>query len=134
MMLLDTHALVWAMSEPKKLGAKARRLIESAASAGTLAMSVSSWLELELLIERRGVLSRDVLARLRRTATEFDIAYLAVDSKVIDCASAFVRAHGDPFDLIIAATASVHNMALATADERLLSWPDKHAKRVDIRR
>jgi PIN domain nuclease of toxin-antitoxin system len=134
MIVLDTHALVWAMSDPKKLGAKTRRLIESAASAGELALSVCSWLELDLLVERRGILSHAVLERVRRIAAEFNVVALPVDSRVVGYASAFVRGHGDPFDLMIVASATVHGVALISADEKLLSWPDKCTKVFDARR
>ncbi len=134
MIVLDTHALVWAMSDPKKLGAKARRLIESAVGASELALSVCSWLELDLLVERRGVLTQAVLERVRRIAAEFNVVALPVDYRVVSYASAFVRGHGDPFDLMIVATARVHGVALISADEKLLAWPDKRTQVIDARR
>lgn len=134
MIVLDTHALVWAMSDPMKLGVKARRLIESAAGANALALSVCSWLELDLLVERRGVLSPALLERVRLIAAEFNVVALPVDSRVVSYASAFVRGHGDPFDLMIIATARIQDVPLISADVKLLSWPDQRIKVADARR
>jgi len=126
LILLDTHALIWAASEPKKLGARTRKLLEAKMSQGQIAVSVISWLELDLIVERRKVLPRAILQRVKTFSFESGIVNLSVDAQVAQLAGDFARAHGDPFDLMIAATACVHQATLITADTILLSW--KHAR------
>jgi PIN domain nuclease of toxin-antitoxin system len=125
LILLDTHTLIWAASDPKKLGTKSLKLFETEILQGAVSVSVTSWLELDLLIERRNVLSRAILQRVKTFSIESGIVNLSVDAQVAQLAGDFVRAHGDHFDLMIAATACVHRATLITADTILLSW--KHA-------
>ena len=125
MILLDTHTIIWMVTAPKKIGAKARREIESCDQAGTVAVSACVWLELEMLTERRGAIQPAVLAQIHRFASARRFIELPVTSEVAKNAGAFSRVHGDPFDLMIAATACVHRATLITADTILLSW--KHA-------
>ena len=122
LILLDTHALIWVVSEPRKLGARTRKLFDEKMLQGRVAVSAVSWLELELIVERRNVLSRAILQRVKTFSLESGIVNLSVDAQVSQFAGDFVRAHGDPFDLMIAATACVHQATLITADTILLSW------------
>ncbi|WP_420468274.1 hypothetical protein [Panacagrimonas sp.] len=52
MILLDTHARVWADTDIKKLGRKSRALIERGSSQGGVAISALSFWEATLLHER----------------------------------------------------------------------------------
>ena len=125
MILLDTHAFIWMVTRPKKLGVKAVRAIEISNEAGTLAISSCVWLELDMLTERRGTMTPATLAVIHRCAVLRKFIELPVTSEIAKNAGTFSRLHGDPFDLMIAATACVHQATLMTADTVLLSW--KHA-------
>jgi PIN domain nuclease of toxin-antitoxin system len=133
MILLDTHVLVWSASQPQKLGAKTRRLMETKANRAELSVCVCTWLELELISQRRGALSASVLLRANELVSEFAIQQIAINERVIGVAGLFVRHHGDPFDLMIAAAAIVSEATLVTADQVLLDWPDRRLKRLDAR-
>ena len=78
-----------------------------------------------MLTERRGTISPVALTQIYHFASARGFIELPVTSEIAKSAGAFSRLHGDPFDLMIAATACVHRATLITADTILLNW--KHA-------
>lgn len=123
MIVLDTHVLVWADTDDRRLGRKARALIDRMWNAGRLAVPAIAFWEVGMLQAKRRV---DLPAPLR----EWRDALLAAGASELPLDGAIsVRAldlqglHDDPADRFIVATALVHGAALVTADERLLAWP-----------
>jgi PIN domain nuclease of toxin-antitoxin system len=133
MIVLDTHAFIWMLSAPKNLGVKTRRELAKAADHETLSLCSCTWLELEMLVERRGAVARDMVVRALEFCKARNIAQLAVTTDLALCAAESCRQHGDPFDLMIAAAAIVAEATLVTADQILLDWPDRRLKRLDAR-
>lgn len=115
-LLLDTHAYVWALTDPDRLSSRARAAIEepsnvvyvSAASAWEMAIKYRAgrWPEAEILLAQHD----DLISRLG--AQSLDIS--AVDA---------IRAgsldwdHADPFDRVLAAQSLLHHAELLTRDE-----------------
>ena len=68
MIVLDTHALIWWVSDPDRLGAKARRIIDREVEAGeTLRVSaISAWEIAMLTSASRLELTMDVESWLAR--------------------------------------------------------------------
>lgn len=122
MIVIDTHILVWMLSAPKKIGIKARKELERAAKNDQLAISACTWLELDMLIEPRCTISRVLFAEAQNFVTLRKFAQLPVSVSTALRAGDFSRVHGDPFDLMIAATAIVHKARLMTADQTILGW------------
>jgi PIN domain nuclease of toxin-antitoxin system len=117
-MLLDTHALVWAMAAPAELSRTARRALEGAAERCVSAASlyeitwkarIGKWPEVAPL------LALDLDARLR--ADGFEV--LPASGPVMQRAGAFDWQHRDPFDRIIVATALLRELAVVSKDETL---------------
>lgn len=117
-MLLDTHALVWAMGAPEHLSAAARRALETAAERCVSAASlyeitwkarIGKWPEVLPL------LAIDLDARLR--AEGFEI--LATSGSIMQRAGSFDWTHRDPFDRIIVATALARGLAVVSKDATL---------------
>ena len=114
-LLLDTHAYVWALTDPDRLSAPARRAVEtptnellvSAATAWEMAVKhrTGRWPEADLLLQQHDDLTDRLGAR------RLDIT-----------ASAAIRAgglewdHADPFDRMLAAQALLAHAALVTRD------------------
>ena len=119
-LLLDTHIWVWSQLAPHRLTRKVRRALED--SGAELWLSPISVWELLLLIERRrvavtgdpGLWVQDALR-----AGPFREAPLthavALESRRVKLP------HRDPADRFLAATARVHDVALVTADARLIA-------------
>lgn len=121
MILLDTHAWIWWLSAPNRVGPEARREIATAVAHGAaLVSSVSVW-EIALLATRgRLTLDRPVRAWLAEAESVAGFRFVPVDNRIAT-ESVLLGAglHADPADRFIAATALLLGVPLATADEKL---------------
>lgn len=125
MIVLDTHALVWWVSDPDRLGAKARRSIDREVEAGeTLRVSAISVWEIAMLTSAgRLELTMDVDSWLARVEALPALEFIPVDNRIaVRSVSLDDFPHRDPADRIIVATALGLGATLATADERIHSW------------
>jgi len=115
-LLLDTHIWLWAVHDPKRLG---RRLFrELSKEANELWLSpISTWEALTLHVKGRIHLGSDLKEWVARATAGTREAPLTHE---IALAARKLPLHQDPADRILAATAQVLDLTLATADERLL--------------
>jgi PIN domain nuclease of toxin-antitoxin system len=120
-LLLDTHVLLWAAAEPRKLSKAARRLINDAAN--TLTFSAASLWEIAI----KQSMGRDdfrVDARLlRRGLLDNGYDELAVTSAHAVALDALPPLHKDPFDRMLIAQARVEGITLVTADAHVAQYP-----------
>jgi PIN domain nuclease of toxin-antitoxin system len=116
--VLDTHAWIWWLTQPDRLGKKAARAIERAEQLGVPAICV--W---EVATKAR--LGKLKFSRPHEVWLE---EALAADSRIellhllprIAVASADLSwEHRDPADRMIVATARTHDAPLVTADTRI---------------
>jgi len=120
--LLDTHAWVWWVSEPEKLSARAR---EAIAGARELAVSPLSCWELATKVTRgRLRLDRelDVWIHQALSRPRLRVAELLPEIAVAAGRLGSVGFHGDPADRMIAATALHHGVAVVTKDRKIRSF------------
>jgi PIN domain nuclease of toxin-antitoxin system len=118
-LLLDTHVWLWSQLSPEKLSKSVKAKLTT--SSNELWLSPISMWEVVLLTERGRL-------RLRPSARGWIETFLAKvpvreAPLVRDVALAsrdVVMEHDDPADRFLAATASVYELTLVTADERLL--------------
>ena len=118
MIVLDTHAWVWWMTTPEKLGKKAARAIDRAGAIGVPA--ICAW---EIAMKARAgklrfdrpcdVWLEDALAEDPR------VHILPLSPRVAVAAVELSWDHGDPADRFIVATAQTLQAALVTCDERI---------------
>lgn len=121
MIVLDTHALVWWVTDARDLSARARRVIQTAVRRGPAVASAISIFEVATAVRRERLklqVSLDqwlrdlrILPDLRLEAVTADIAHLAGTLEP--------ALPGDPADRIIVATAIELKAKLVTADTRL---------------
>jgi PIN domain nuclease of toxin-antitoxin system len=116
--ILDTHAWLWWVAEPARLGRAARRTVETAKRIGVPAICC---LEVATLaIRGRITLDRPILEwlndALAASHTELISLTPAIAVKAAELPAAFP---GDPADRLIVATAIVEAGALVTKDERI---------------
>ena len=120
-LLLDTHLLLWAANEPKRLPKAARVLIADVENE-LLFSAASLW---EITIKRG--LGRDdfkVDARvLRRGLLDNGYTELPITSEHAVNIDQLPSTHKDPFDRILVAQATVEGITLLTNDRRLLDYP-----------
>ena len=125
MIVLDTHALLWWVSEPKRVGAKARKLIDAAVRtpAPVFVSSISIWEVSMLVAARRIELTFEVNAWIAHIEALPFLSFVPVDNRIAARAAQLVNfAHKDPADRIIVSTALGLGATLLTADKQLQGY------------
>ena len=114
--LLDTHLLLWSLSQPAKLSAAVRRKIDA---ADVYASAASIW---EISIKASlGKLEADAKAVLRAVEpTGFTL--LPVSGEHAATVASLPAHHRDPFDRLLIAQAIVEGTSLLTNDATLLAY------------
>jgi len=116
--LLDTHALLWALSAPQQLPVSLRRAIQ-AAENDVYASLVSAW---EIAIKAAlGKLEFDVRS-LERTLAATGIQLLDVNLQHVARVAELPQHHGDPFDRMLVAQAMCESMTLVSRDRELAKY------------
>ncbi len=120
-LLLDTHLLLWAANEPKRLPKTARALIENLENE-VLFSAASLW---EIVIKSSlGRQDFRVDARvLRRGLLDNGYTELPITSEHAVNVDQLPPTHKDPFDRILVAQAAVEGVILLTNDRKLLDYP-----------
>lgn len=121
MILLDTHVLVWLDQDNHNLGPKCRRAIDDALADDDLAVAAISFWEVAMLVAKQRLAIDMALHHWRRDLIAGGIRELPLDGRV-GLLAAGLELHRDPADRFIAATATINEATLATADQRLLAW------------
>jgi PIN domain nuclease of toxin-antitoxin system len=121
LIVLDTHAWLWWLSDPDKLSRRARTAIDaSLGSAAVHVSSISAW-EVTLLV-RKGRLTLRLAADewiARSEALSF-LRFVPLDNRIaVRSNSLPAPIHDDPADRMIVATALVLGASLVTKDARL---------------
>jgi len=120
-LLLDTHLLLWAAAEPRRLSKQARALIDN--PDNDLLFSAASLWE---VASKQG-LGRDdfkVNARLlRRGLLDNGYSELPIISDHVVAIDSLPPIHKDPFDRILVAQATVEGVTLLTIDSVVSQYP-----------
>lgn len=125
MIVLDTHTLVWWVADPERVGARARKAIQAAVSAGG-AVSVSSisiWEITMLVTAGRLEFTFEVNAWIEQVEALPFLSFVPVDNRIAARAVQLANfPHRDPADRIIVSTALGLGATLLTADTRLRAY------------
>ena len=132
MILLDTHVLVWLDQDNPKLGPMCRKAIDEALAEDDLGVSAISFWEVAMLVARQRLAIAMTLDQWRRDLLAGGIRELPLDGRV-GLLAADLEVHRDPADRFVAATATINEATLATADQRLLTW-QTNVQRLDATR
>jgi len=120
-LLLDTHLLLWAAGQPKRLSAAARKLL-SDVEHELLFSAASLW---EVAIKRS--LGREDFkvdpGVLRRGLLDNGYTELPVTSLHAIGIEDLPPLHKDPFDRLLLAQASVEGIYLITTDDTVAAYP-----------
>lgn len=116
-LLLDSHALLWALHDPDRLRVDAREAIED--PANTVFFSAASAWELEIKCARGKLrLPPGWLAAAERTG----FVHMAVRADEAHASAHLPWHHADPFDRLLVAQARAHSLTLATRDRELAPY------------
>ncbi len=114
-LLLDTHALLWAVSMPNELPPRVRALLE----AGTTQVSVSAASTWEIAIKAGiGKLVIDFPALLSALGL-LEFSELPIGFEHTRRAGALPPIHRDPFDRMLVAQAMEDGLTLVTRDPNI---------------
>lgn len=118
--LVDTHTLVWALIEPARLGAKARRVLTDPA-VDVLVSAVSAW-EISTKVRlKRFPEAQALVAGLEQHLTTLGAIRLPISVEHGLLAGALDWPHPDPFDRMLVAQAMTENVPLVTKDRAMQS-------------
>jgi len=124
-MLLDTHALVWWVADPKRIPAKARRAVDSAVkSSESIAVSSISIWEIAMLVARKRLaFTIDAESWIASVEALPFFTFVPVDNRIAVRSVELEKfSHRDPADRIIVATALGLGATVVTADARLREY------------
>ena len=119
--LLDTHVLLWAAGEPDRLSDETCALLGDPGNV-PLFSAANMW----KIVIKSGLGREDfqVNARLlRRGLLDNDYEELPIRSEHAVAIDALPPIHGDPFDRILIAQATIEGIELLTTDEVVASYP-----------
>ena len=119
--LLDTHLLLWAASEPQRLSEEAVTLIND--TGNRLYFSAASLWE---VVIKRGLVRADFTVDphlLRRGLVENGYLELPVSARHTLAVAHLPPIHRDPFDRILVAQAESEGLRLLTSDDIVARYP-----------
>lgn len=124
MVVLDTHAWVWFVSNPELLSKKAKRTIERAVvDKNVFISSISAWEVALLTSKKRLLLSMEVADWIKKSEMLPFVNFIPVDNSIaVKSVNLPQPFHSDPADRIIVATAISLGVSLITKDERILEY------------
>ncbi len=125
MILLDTHVLVWMVSDSNQLSRVAARELRKAEWKGELAIaSITVW-ELALLYYLgRLRTSGSIESAIRTILEKSRVHVIEVTPEIAALTTTFPETYPrDPGDRLIGATARALGIALVTGDERIRNSP-----------
>jgi len=115
--LLDTHVLLWWLTDHPRLSASARKSIADGRNE-IFVSAASSW---EISIKRRlGKLRAPVDLESRLVAEGFRL--LPISFRHAELAGALPLLHSDSFDRMLVAQAETENLVLITSDQQIMRY------------
>lgn len=125
MILLDTHVLVWAAIEPKRLSRAATSALRRARAGDGIAIAAISLWELTSLFSRRRIESYGTVeSSSRQVLDAVGVAVKDLTLEIAVLATQFRESYPrDPADRLIGATALCEEIALVTHDEHIRKSP-----------
>ncbi len=123
MILLDTHVVIWAAIEPKRLSRAAASALRRARVADGLALaSISLWEIASLFARGRVQTYGTVETSVRQVLETVGVIVKPITVEIAALAAQFPENYPrDPADRLIGATARAESIALVTQDENIRS-------------
>jgi len=127
MIILDTHAWIWLVSEPEKLSNKAIEAIDYAKTVGIC--PISCWEISTKVAQGKLELDRAIDIWVEQALARPRMKLMALTAEIAIMAGRIGRDgfHGDPADRMIVCTAIFHGAGLITKDKRIRSFPKVQA-------
>ena len=126
MIVLDTHALVWWVSDDDQLSSKAVKAIKKELDdevGEIIVSSISTW-EIALLVEKKRLkLTMDVDEWIQTVSMIDKVKFIPIDNQIaIQSVRLPGEFHPDPADRLITALARHLSAALITSDKKIRNY------------
>ena len=124
MIILDTHAWVWFLSNPELLSKKAKRYVDVAVEEKAIMISsISAWEVALLVAKKRLILTLELNDWVAKSEMLPFFKFIPVDNSIaIKSVNLPQPLHSDPADRIIIATAISLGAPVVTKDEKILNY------------
>ncbi|WP_029907908.1 type II toxin-antitoxin system VapC family toxin [Caulobacter sp. UNC358MFTsu5.1] len=118
-LLLDTHAVIWALSQSRRLPSRLAALLKDIDNE----VFVSAACAYEIEFKRPRSAEIQLLpADIEDAVRALDFTWLPVETRHAVTAGRLPRQQGDPFDRLIAAQGLVENATVITRDPQLVAY------------
>ena len=130
MILLDTHALIWWLSESPLLSKNARTAIDQEIKKNKAYVSSISIWEISLLVQKKRLPLSASLEEWLQKVQEFpELEFVSLDNAIAYQSTVLPGSfHADPADRFIVATALTLGATLVTKDAKIRRY--KHVKTI----
>lgn len=115
--LLDSHILLWSLYEEAKLSTAQRAILES--DARTFISAATIW-EIEIKKKAGRLPLPDAIWE---QAADVGHDFLSIEPAHARFAGALPAVHGDPFDRMLIAQATLNGLTILTVDEMIRAYP-----------
>ncbi len=124
MIVLDTHAWIWFISNPEFLSKRAKNAVQAAVEdKSILISSISAWEVALLVTKKRLKLTLDISDWIAKSESLPFIQFVPVTNSIaVKSVNLPSPLHPDPADRIIIATALSVGAPLVTKDKKLLDY------------
>lgn len=116
MILLDTHAIYWFLSENPKLPDKTRRLIESDRK---VYVSILSFWEMSIKSNIGKMELPASITDMIQACQRMGFTLLQIEPAHLERLKVLPKIHGDPFDRLLICQAQEESLTLVTRDENI---------------
>ncbi len=129
MIVLDTHAWIWFVSNPELLSAKAKKAVEASVQKKVIYISSISVWEVALLVMRNRLkLTMQVGDWIHKSELLPFMKFVPVTNSIaLRSVNLPAPLHDDPADRIIIATAMSLGATVVTKDEKIRNYPHVRA-------
>lgn len=129
MILLDTHALIWYLTQPEKMSKASTRAVNAGfAGQGVGIVDITLWEIAMLAQQKRVVFNKDVQEWLQDLALLPHFRYLPTSASIAVLSTRLPgRFHKDPVDRLLVAASIDLGAPLVTKDDRIQRYPHVQA-------
>ena len=122
-LLLDTHALLWWLTDDERLGSQARELIENS-SNDVLVSVVSLW---EVVVKVRVGKLRADIKEISEAMQQQGFAFLGINAAHLSILEGLPMRHRDPFDHLLISQAIAEDAIFISEDRNTPQYPVRFA-------
>lgn len=119
MLLLDTHAFLWFMSDPSRLSEKVNTELEN---ADVVYISVASFWEMAITSSLGKLKLPASISDMMKDCEKLDFSVLPIRGSHLERLRELPWHHRDPFDRLLICQAQEEHLTMVTVDENIVKY------------